>query len=314
MKNTALSRVLFHISKTWRYHFKLQIATFVVLIACFTVVAGVLTMSTNLNRVLTLWGESMQVSVYLKEDANQENLATVEKYLQENKEVEKAKFVTKAEALQLFQEQMASYAPDILGDKDLIKFIPTSFQFGISKSVAVQDQLSVMQNLATSLKVMPGVEDVSYGQDWVKSYSSITNTLTWAGAFFVVIILFAAAFVMANSIHTSIHQRRQEIEVMELVGATARYIRLPFIWEGAILGAVTSSIALLFCFGVFAATKDYLQGQIAFLQLAGHIQYLNANLILSVVLFGTVIGSCASWLCVRGINSGWASVQAQRAE
>jgi len=304
-----VKNIILHISKTWRHHLKLQIATVIVLVACFVVVSGVLTLSTNMLRILTLWGESMQVSVYLKDDVNGDHVFAIEKYLTENQNVEKTKLVSKPEALRLFQEQMASYAPDILGDKDLIKFIPASFQFGISKVVPVQDQLLVMQDLATNLRVMAGVEDVSYGQDWVKSYSSITKTLTWAGAFFVLIVLVAAAFVMANSIQSSIHQRRHEIEVMELIGATANYIRRPFVWEGALLGGLSSIVALLGCYGLFLASKDYFSGQIAFLQLSAHIQFLTQFFIFSIIGFGTLIGGFASWLCVRTINSGWAAVE-----
>ncbi|GIL18834.1 MAG: cell division protein FtsX [Oligoflexia bacterium] len=298
-----------HVIKTWKHHASLQLATLVVLIAGFTVITGVLTVSNNLYRILTLWGESMQMSVYLSETATIENTSAIEKFLGDSGKVDKVRLVTKDEALNQFRDQMASYAPDILKDKDLLRFIPASFQFGLNKNISIQDQLKVMQEITASVSGMAGVEEVSYGQDWVKSYGAIVNTLAWMGAAFVLVILLSAAFVMSNSIHSSIEQRREEIEVLELIGATRAHIRLPYIFEGALLGGTSSVLALGFSYGLFSATKNYLSGQIAFLQLAGHIEFIQPGFILMVVGFAIGIGALASYLCVRRINDGWAASQ-----
>lgn len=300
-----------HMIKTWKHHASLQLATLVVLVAGFTVISGVLTVSTNLHRILTLWGESMQMSVYLSETATIENTSAIEKFLGDTGKVEKVKLVTKDEALNQFRDQMASYAPDILKDKDLLRFIPASFQFGISKEISVQNQLGTMQEIASSVSALPGVEEVSFGQEWVKSYGALVGTLTWMGAAFVLVILLSAAFVMSNSIHSSIQQRREEIEVLELIGATRMHIRFPYIIEGALLGGVSAILALGFSYGLFAATKDYMSNQIAFLQLASHIQFINSGFIMMVVGFAVAIGALASYLCVKSINDGWAASSAQ---
>jgi cell division transport system permease protein len=307
-----MKRIIFHISKSWNHHFKLHLATLIVLIASFTVVAGVLTLNHNLLRILTLWGESMQVSVYLDENVNDKQILALQEFLKGQEKVTDAKLIDKDQALDLFREQMASYAPDILSDKDLRKFIPASLQFGINKAVAAQNQLEVMQELAASLKAMSGVEDVSYGQDWVRSYSAVTQTIQWAGHFFVLIILTAAAFVTANSIHNSISQRRNEVEVLELIGATSNYIRLPFLVEGSLLGSFAGILAVGFCAGLFAATKDYFHGQLAFLQLSSQISFIPFQTCLLIIIFGSGLGFLTSWLCLRNINDGWAAVQFQR--
>jgi cell division transport system permease protein len=307
-----MRRIFFHIGKSWNHHFKLQLATLVVLVASFTVVSGVLTFNHNLFRILTLWGESMQVSAYLSENINEDQVAAVRNYLNENTKIVEPKLIDKDQALNLFQEQMASYAPDILNDKELRKFIPASFQFGISKAINAENQLSTMEEVARQLKTMAGIEDVSYGQDWVRSYSSITQAVRWAGYIFVLIILFAAAFVTANSIHNSISQRRNEIEVLELIGATVNYVRLPFLVEGTLLGGLAGIVAVTFCGGLFIATKDYFQGQIAFLQLSSHITFVQSEVIGLIILFAAGIGLAASWLCLKSINDGWAANQQQR--
>ncbi len=310
--NPAATRIITHIGKSWRHHLSLQMATLVVLVASFVVISGVINISYNLQRILTLWGESMQVSVYFNESATEQNISAVQKFLDEDQQVEKPKYVTKEAALGVFKEQMASYAPDLLNDKDLAKFVPSSVQFGLNKTVGASEQLGVMKSLSDTLKVMAGVEDVSFGQEWVKSYSTVTRVLTWGGGIFILIISISAAFVMANSIHSSIAQRRTEIEVLELVGATRNYIRTPFVWEGALLGGGSSLLALLLSFGGFTALKDYLHAQIAFLQLSSQIQFIGPGIIFGVMTFGVLAGALSSWICVRNINDGWAATHATK--
>ncbi len=293
----------------WQGHAKLQFATLSVLVASFCVIAGVLTVSHNLSKILTLWGESLQVSVYMNEAASPESVTSVEKMLSENKNVDKIKYVTKDQALGQFRDQMASYAPDLLNDSDLLRFIPSSFQFSLNKNVAPAEHLQIMQGLAGSLKVQPGVDEVSYGQDWIKSYSSITQGLNYVGAFFIGIIFISAGFVMSNSINTSVQQKRAEIEVLELIGATSRQIRKPFVIEGAVVAGVSSVIALALTWGLFSSTKNALKDQISFLQLNEHLEFIGAGQTISVFSLAVLLGAFASWLCVRRINTGWSASQ-----
>ena len=302
-------RIVNHIITSWRHHLTLQFATLVVLVACFSVITGVLVFSHNLQRILTLWGESMQVSVYFNENASDENISSVQNFLQKQSELRPAKFVSKEAALGVFREQMSSYAPDLMQDKDLMKFIPSSFQFGVLSSVDAGEQLGLIKTIANKLKSMAGVEDVSYGQDWIKSYATLTNILTYGGFLFIVVIFAASLFVLSNSIHNSISQRRAEIEVMELIGATSNYIRSPFICEGALLGFFSSSFAVVLSFIFYSVAKNYLHEQIAFLQLSSQVQFIDTGLILALLLFGVLAGALSSWICVKKINTGWAAVE-----
>jgi cell division transport system permease protein len=281
------------------------------------VIGGVMIFTSNMQRILTLWGESQQMSVYLSDPTTTENISSLEKYFSENTNIDNLKFVKKEDALIQFREQMASYAPDLLQDSDLLKFIPASYQFSINKKVPAQDQLSIMQDIAVALKVQPGVEEVNYGQEWIKSYSTLTTGLQWAGAIFMLIIFVSAGFVMSNSVHSSIQQRRHEIEVYELIGATAKHIRTPFLWEGAFLGGLSCVLALGLSYGIFESLKDFLKNQISFLQITQHLQFINANTIVGLVTFAIFLGGFSAWLCLRRINTGWAASQriseAQRA-
>lgn len=292
----------------------LQFSTFLILAASFSVVTGMLLVGENLQRVLTLWGESLQMSVYLSENITPETTEELRETLLKDQEIDKVQFVTREEALDQFREQMASYAPDLLGDGDLLKMIPSSFQFSLSKSIPPEDQLSTMQSIATRLQVQPGVEEVSYGQDWVKSYSQVTAAVKWSGMFLITVVLAAAIFVISNCLRSSIYQRKEEIEVLELIGATSGYVRKPFMIEGIALCFFGALIGLGISYGLFAVAQDALKGQLSLLQIAQHIQFLKPETIATVLVASVILGFLSALQSLTSLNDGWSASQKVRNE
>ncbi len=292
----------------------LQFSTFLILAASFSVVTGMLLVGENLQRVLTLWGESLQMSVYLAENITPETTEQLKETLLQDEEIDKVQFVTREQALDQFREQMASYAPDLVGDGDLLKMIPSSFQFSLNKKIAPEDQLSTMQSIATRLQVQPGVEEVSYGQDWVKSYSQITAAVKWAGLFFISVILAAAIFVISNCLRSSIYQRKEEIEVLELIGATTTYVRKPFILEGIALCLLGAFVGLGISYGFFVIAQDALKGQLSLFQIAQHIQFLNIKTIAMVIAAAVILGFLSALQSLSTLNDGWSASQKVRNE
>ena len=291
----------------------LQFSTAVILTASFSVISGVLLVGQNLQRVLTLWGESLQMSVYLSENITPETSEQIATTLKNNDKIDKVQFVPKEKALSQFREQMASYAPDLLNDGDLLRLIPSSFQFSISSQVSPSEQLPKMQEIAASLKTQPGVEDVSFGQDWVKSYSQISAAITWAGWIFTIVIIGCAVFVISNCIRSSVHQRRDEIEVLELIGATSSYIRKPFLIEGLALCILSCGVGLSLTYGLFEVAQESMKAQLSFLQLAHQVQFLKYQTVFILVVGALSLGWAATWACLRSLNDGWAASRKSKA-
>lgn len=290
----------------------LRFSTVLILTASFSVISGVLLLGQNLQKILTLWGESLQMSVYLTDNITSESTEQIATTLKENDQLDKVQYVSNEQALKQFREQMASYAPDLLNDPELLNSIPASFQFSLSSNVDPEKQLMTMQELAASLKTLPGVDQVSFGQDWVKSYSQIASAITWSGWIFSLVIIGCAIFVISNCIRSAVHQRREEIEVLELIGATSSFIRKPFLQEGLILCGVSAALGILFAFGLYAAAANGMKSQIALLQLSQHLSFLSWKTIASLVLGALLIGWLATIVCLRSLNDGWAASQRQK--
>lgn len=287
----------------------LRLSTFVVLTASFAVISATILLGQNLQKILTLWGESLQMTVYLSENISAENATEIETSLKSNHQIDQVKFVTKETALGQFQEQMASYAPELIKDQELLQFIPSSFQLSMSKEIASDQQLTAMSTLAEQLKQKTGVEEVSYGQDWVKNYSQVTNALKTGGLVLALIILFSALFVISNCIRSSIYQRKEEIEVLELIGATARYIRKPFLIEGMALCGLSVTAGVIFCYGLFLVFQESLKSELAFLRIANHIQFISPQVLVSFGMGSLIVGYGAALICLKSLNDGWAASQ-----
>jgi cell division transport system permease protein len=266
-----------------------------------------LLLSQNFQRILTLWGEDVQMTVYLSSDISEQGRQDIEKLLTATGKVGKVTLVTQEKALSDFRTQLATYAPDLSQDDELLKVIPASLQVSLASDISVQDQNAALQSLATLLKDKEGIDEVSYGQEWVEKYASIVNAVQVTLNSLGFIILLASLFVMSNAIRASIQTRFDEIVVLEMVGATATAIRKPFLKEGALLGFLSSSVALALCFALFYGLKNLLVNKLSFFQLGQHIGFLPVWVSVLFVVLGTVLGALGSYLCVRKLNTGWAA-------
>ena len=288
-------------------NFALQVSTLIVITACFVVIGSSLLLSQNMKKILTLWGDDIQMTVYLSPELNPTQQAALEKNLSQIPEIGEVKYITQQKALSDFRSQLATYAPDIAQDDELMKVIPSSLQVSLSSKVSASERNSVLQNLAARIHDMAGVDEVSYGQDWVEKYASLVSGVDVVIQLLTAVLIIAALFVMSNVIRASVQSRYDEIAVMELVGATSRMIRRPFLMEGAVLGGLSSVLALMVCYVFYKSLRHLLITHLSFLQIGQNLSFLTVISLILFALGGSVLGAVGSYLCVRKINHGWAA-------
>ena len=306
-----IKRSLKHLFVSFRHHASLMLVTVLVLTASFSVIGGLLLTGKNLQSILTLWGESLQMSVYLKDESTSDQVESLSLILKNDERIGKAEWVGKDKALTVFQDQLASYAPDLLKDPQLLKFIPQSFQIQLSDKVSSALQLDTLRALANDLKGNSVVEEVSYGQEWVKTYSEITRTLSSLGFWMMLLLASASIFVISNSVSSSIQQRKNEIEVLELVGATTKFIRTPFLFEGLFVGFISGFFSVVLLVVGFSLLKEELRTHLSFIQVAEHLQFFSPFSCLLFLGATMGVGFLSAHLSLRKLNSGWLAAQAK---
>lgn len=284
----------------------LKFATFFVITSCYLVIAASLVFGLNLKSLLSQWGEDVQMTVYLSPEVTEVQKQAIERDLGSQAAVENFEFISQAKALDDFREQIASYAPDVTKDEDLLTLIPASYQIRLQKNIPITDQTQALKDVEHAMAKLGGVDEVSYGQDWIEKYSALLQVVDIVFYALIFIVVIASLFVASNSLRASIANRRDEIVVLEMVGATFSSIRRPYLIEGALTGLFAAVVAVaLSALGVYLF-KSQASGVLSFLKLNETIRFLSVFGSVGLLLAGTGIGALASFMCVRSINDGYA--------
>ncbi len=308
--NMSLHELLRSFRRSWIHHTGMQLATLTVLAATFGVVVFTLVLTLNLKRLLSHWGESLQVSVYVTDAATEENLQQMKTEFARQGLFKSIKFVSKESATEVFKEQMASYAPDLLDDKEFANPFPASFQLSVREDVALhQDLSSELEKAAAVFSTLPGVDDVSYGQGWINSYAAFVGTLSTSGWVIGGILILGSLFVVGNSVRASIAARRDEISILELVGATSQMIRLPFVFEGVMTGSIAAALALAVNYALYAWEIKLFQSSFSLTRMVPELRYFDVASGFSVLAAGGLIGALGAYVTIRNINDGWSASQ-----
>jgi cell division transport system permease protein len=187
----------------------------------------------NMNAFVDSLGREAQAQVFLKTGATAAEIEKLARELASDPAVENARFVTAGEARQRFQQTFPALRdlPDRVGGEPF----PASFELELRPE---HREPGALERLALQYGRAPGVEEVRYDVGWVQRLAAMVD-LVRRGGYGLGILLAAAALVtVAAVVRLTVLARREEIEIMKLVGATAAFIRAPFL-----LGATAQGLA-----------------------------------------------------------------------
>ncbi len=295
--------------RSWSQTPGIHLSTLIVLISSFCVITLCTTVVGNMKQILSRWGQSVQVTVYLKDNLNQEQVSKVQSLLTDLGEFEKIDFVSREQAAERFQKSMGSYSPKLFNDPEFGNPLPMSFEATLKNSVQSALHYANLVSLGKAIQVFEGVDEVSYGQGWVENYAGFLKSFDYGSWTLMAILLFGSVLVIGNSIRSSIHQRRDEIEILELCGATAFHIRWPYVFEGALSGGIAASLAVLITYGLFLWLKQIFGGSLFLWGIEGEVRFLTVGHILGLITLGISMGAFGSYMCVRKLASGWSAAE-----
>jgi cell division transport system permease protein len=215
-----------------------------------TVLGALLLATWNAERVLAQWSTAAEFSVYLDDAAAGEQRAAIEAAIAASRVAERTEYVDKTQAAARFRRQFSSLAAiaDGLGDNPF----PASIEVRV-RADAERDGRAT--TLVAQLGAMPGVVDVRHDQEWLTRAGRALDALRAAGLALAALMALAAALTVATVVRLGLHARRDEIEIMDLVGAPMPYIRGPFIAEGLLQGGLGALLALAVLWVALAAAR-----------------------------------------------------------
>jgi cell division transport system permease protein len=229
--------------------------------------------------------------IYLRDDAAQSDIYALQNRLQTDHRVASVVFVTKSEALQRAQRMPG--LPQLADSTDTNPF-PASLDVQLK---SIDDVAAIDASVRYDLAVDP-TYPTSYDRGAYQRIQNVLFGLAVAGLAFLTMLGFVAVTVTVNSIKAAIHARRDEIRIMQLVGAPRWMVRGPFVVEGAITGAVAGLVAGLITFALTGA--GIRSGSSAFVQFAPGVNLAVAGIAaLMVVGVGLALGSGSSLISLR---------------
>ena len=273
----------------WRAPLPSLVAVLTIAIAVFLGAGFVATLEAA-QLLLKGWGAEASITLYLAPDATEAQAGALVDLVGRDGTLEVA-YVTRDEALARLRKDLGDLGSTLDG---LAKNpLPPSIELRPRARLSVD----ALRALAARLSKLPNVAEVDYGREWLDRLEQLARALRAAGLGATLLVLGAAILVVANTIRLAVYARRDEIEIMKLVGATDGYVRLPFLLEGALQGMAGAGLAVLALLGVekwllpqAAAAFSFAAG------VAGPV--LHAPEAMALVAFGAAVGLVGSWLSV----------------
>jgi len=270
----------------------MSLASITVLMSCLIVMGSFSLLVVTINHNLNLVGVLNEITAFVDVEKNDLEISSIETQIRALDNVNTIEYLSSAEVMEKERSHYESY-PDLLqliddrGDRDKV-FSPTF--------IITYIENSKVSNLQYNLERIDGIKKVNCNTDLAQTLESAKNGIIMIFAWFLIILFVVSVFVIINTIKLAVYSRRQEINIMRYVGATNWFIVLPFIFEGVLIGIVSSGIAFL----VVGYAYSYIQKiiivdfQMIQMILFNDIRlYIGLSFLLIGVLTG-IIGSCIS--------------------
>ncbi len=264
----------------------IAMATTAFTLACFGVF---LLLYLNLRGVVSSLQEDIQVIVYLNDGLSPQNVSDLQQRLNTEQGIASLTYVSKEQALADFRAQFPSelHLLQGLGENPL----PASFvvtlgpQFRSSESV---------KRWAERVKGVPGVAQVQYSREWIENLATVIGYIELAAIAVGAILSAASVTIIASVIRLTVYARRDEIEIMQLIGATGAFIKIPYLLEGAVLGALGGALSLALLKGGFELFKLQLGAPGRLLGIDSGFSFFPGHISLLMVVAGLLLGFTGS--------------------
>jgi cell division transport system permease protein len=263
-------------------------------LAILTIATGIfvlgffLVANANFQRVVDRWSESAELSVYLHDGVTAEQLARIDEMAAASGLAARREYVAKAQALARFQTDF----PDLAATAGTLEDNPFPASFEVQLRSDVREATGAVDGLVAALSAMAGVSDVRYDRQWLTRLNTVVRGGRLVALGIVAMLVLAAAMTVGNVVRMTAAARRDEIEIMQLVGAPFAYVRGPFVAEGILQGGLGAVLALAALTGTFYLVRARL----------GPLTFLPVPMVAVLLAGGMLLGCVAGYVVARRVR------------
>lgn len=265
----------------------MSIASVCVLVSCLVLTGSAALFSMNVSNLVDTVADSNETNVYLKDNISKIEAVYVGREIQKLDNIEKTDYYSKDEAFKDYKEKLSDEVFAYLKDDNPL---PDAYK------VSMKD-LSKYDSTVEKILKIKGVETVRSRRDIAKRLTEINNLVQTLSFWIILALAVISLFIISNTIRATMHNRRFEISIMKSVGATNTFVRIPFIIEGMVIGAIASilsTVALIFLYNGFSSIiTDFITFNP--IPITGVIWYVAAIFVVS----GIIIGALSGFISIR---------------
>lgn len=259
------------------------------------VLGAFLLAAANIQKAVAGWGESLEVTIFLAEEAADDQVAALKQQIGGCPLVEGVVYISKEEAAQRFRD----YFPGLRGVAANIEGnpLPASLEIRLGRDTG-PEQMGQLEEYAEQWAASPAVDELQLDTRWLERVSAMAAVVRLIGALFGAIISLAAALTTAAVIRLALMGRRDEIEIMRIVGATSAFIKGPHLFEGMVLGLLGALSSLVLLRLVWSWFLHYLEETSAILLGFLAVDFLSLSMVVWMILTGLFLGLAGSTLAL----------------
>jgi len=277
--------------KSVKRNFSLSLASILCVTITLIIVSVSIVIAQNINHATKKIENEMHIVVYMTEDSTDEDVENLRSEIESIATVREVEFISKEEQKFIMSEYNEAFATflNFLDENPLLN----------SFIIYLKD-VKQISNVSEEIMTLPYVETVKYGEGTVEQIISAFDIIQKFTIGIVIALILVTVFLISNTIKLTIYSRRNEIEIMRLVGASNRTIKLPFLFEGLIIGVVGAIIPVCITIYGYVILYNTLHGNL-FSEMLTLVKPYNFVFYVSGILLiiGALVGMYGSVKAVR---------------
>ena len=248
----------------------------------------------NLENAAESWSERVQVTVYFDKDLNSQEQSDIRGRILGIAGTSSASWVSREEAMKRFKNRLKGQETLLEGVRPEV--LPSSIEISLKKA---SRETSAVEAYVSKLKAIPGIGEIQYGEEWVRRFNTFLTFMRLVGALVGGFLVLAVVFIVSNTIRLTIFARKDELEVMTLVGATRMFIKMPFLIEGIIQGFSGGVLAVLLLLLIYIGFLHNAGSFVTFNPAASGMSFLPVEYCVGLVVAGVMLGFLGSLTSLR---------------
>ena len=271
-------------------HGFMSFAAVVVTVACLLIVGSFSILVYNVNFMVNELNQTSEIRVFVKEEFSFSEAQSTETKIRQIDNVHDANLVSREDALNDFIADHEGEAAFTGLDSDLLRH----------RVVVILEDNSRMAETVEEIRQVSGVDDIVAAYELAEGFSTLQKVLEVISVAVISVLLLVSLLIISNTVKLAMYDRRDEIAIMKMVGATNSFIRLPFVVEGFTLGMLGAVLAFVMEWLMYDLTVTKIEN----LDSLGLISLVSFNELLWPMVFtfigaGLFVGVVGSWTSIR---------------